>query len=200
MKNFEKEYQLWMQQSDLRPELRQELEKIADDAVEKELRFEHVIPFGTAGMRGLMGAGINRMNVYTVYRAARGLAAWLCKTDLPKRCAIGYDSRHNSRFFSEICAAALSESDIRVFLYHELAPTPMLSYAVRELGCGCGIVISASHNDGRYNGMKCYGADGCQMTDEPAAAVFARILETPVFDRALPDFEKALQSLSLIHI
>ncbi len=194
MKAFQEEFTRWCELPELLPELKEELAAIADNPEEQELRFGQVIAFGTAGMRGLMGAGINRMNVYTVGRAARGLGSWLNGTDLPKRCAIAYDSRHNSRRFAEVCAAALAELGIRVFLYHELAPTPMLSYAVRALDCGCGIVISASHNDGRYNGMKCYGSDGCQMTDEPAAIVFEAILNTPLFAKPLPSFEQAMNS------
>ena len=194
MKAFELEYAAWCQQADMPEDLRAQLTAIENDATEQELRFGQIIAFGTAGMRGLMGAGINRMNVYTVRRAARGLGSWLNSTDLPKRCAIAYDSRHNSQLFAEVCAAALAQMNIQVFLYHRLAPTPMLSYAVRELGCGCGIVISASHNDGRYNGMKCYGPDGCQMTDEPAAIVFDSIQKTPIFGEDLMPLQEALDA------
>ena len=139
------------------------------------------LAFGTAGIRGIMGLGCNRLNEFTVRRTAQGIAKWLNGTDLPKCCAIGYDSRHNSRLYAEICAAALAETGIKVFIYHELAPTPMLSYAVRQLKCGCGIMITASHNAGIYNGIKCYGEDGCQMTDEPAAIVYQEIQNTPYF-------------------
>ena len=132
-------------------------------------------------MRGIMGVGSNYLNVYTVRRAAQGMAAWLSETELPQKAAIGYDSRHNSKLFAEVCAVAFAELGIHAYLYDRLAPTPMLSYAVRELGCGCGIVISASHNAGEYNGVKCYGPDGCQMTDEPAAIVTAKIAQIPYF-------------------
>ena len=152
----------------------------ADETLCKE-SFGAELAFGTAGIRGIMGLGCNRLNEYTVRRTAQGVAKWLSGTDLPKRCAIGYDSRHNSRLYSEICAAALAEAGIKVFIYHELAPTPMLSFAVRELGCGCGIMVTASHNAGIYNGIKCYGEDGCQMTDEPAKIVFDEISATPLF-------------------
>ncbi len=194
MKAFELEYARWQQEPTMPADLKAQLAAIENDATEQELRFGQIIAFGTAGMRGLMGAGINRMNVYTVCRAARGLGSWLNTTELPKRCAIAYDSRHNSQLFAEVCAAALAEMNIRVFLYHRLAPTPMLSYAVRELDCGCGIVISASHNDGRYNGMKCYGPDGCQMTDEPAAIVFDAIQNTELFEKPVPTVEQAMDS------
>ncbi|MBR6119849.1 MAG: phospho-sugar mutase [Oscillospiraceae bacterium] len=149
------------------------------------------LAFGTAGIRGIMGLGCNRLNEFTVRRTAQGIAKWLNGTDLPKRCAIGYDSRHNSRLYAEICAAALAETGIEVHIYHELAPTPMLSYAVRELRCGCGIMVTASHNAGIYNGIKCYGEDGCQMTDEPAAIVYQQIQNTPYF--VLP--EKSFDAL-----
>ena len=152
-----------------------ELASISDDTEELKGRFGGDLQFGTAGMRGIMGAGSNRLNRYTVRRAAQGMAAWLSETDLPKKAAIGYDSRHNSQLFAEVCAVAFAEMGIRTYLYDRLAPTPMLSYAVRQLGCGCGIVISASHNAGAYNGVKCYGPDGCQMTDEPAAVVTEKI-------------------------
>jgi len=158
-----------------------ELSSIASDAEELKSRFGSDLQFGTAGMRGIMGIGSNRLNRYTVRRAAQGMAAWLSGTELPKIAAIAYDSRHNSQYFAEICAVALAEAGIHTWLYDRLAPTPMLSFAVRQLGCGCGIVISASHNAGAYNGIKCYGPDGCQMTDEPAAVVTAKIAQIPYF-------------------
>ncbi len=173
-------YQFWCD-ADLPAEDKRELESLRGNEEELKGRFGGDLQFGTAGMRGIMGAGSNRLNRYTVRRAAQGMAAWLSTTDLPKKAAIGYDSRHNSQLFAEICAVAFAESGIQVWLYDRLAPTPMLSYAVRELGCGCGIVISASHNAGAYNGVKCYGPDGCQMTDAPAAVVTAKIAEIPFF-------------------
>ena len=156
-------------------DVKSELASICNDAEELKGRFGGDLQFGTAGMRGIMGAGCNRLNRYTVRRAAQGMAAWLSETDLPQKAAIGYDSRHNSQLFAEVCAVAFAEKGIHTYLYDRLAPTPMLSYAVRQLGCGCGIVISASHNAGAYNGVKCYGPDGCQMTDEPAAVVTEKI-------------------------
>ena len=177
---YEERYQFWCN-AGLPEDVEQELKTIADDTEELKSRFGSDLQFGTAGMRGIMGMGSNRLNRYTVRRAAQGMAAWLSGTDLPKIAAIGYDSRHNSQLFAEVCAVALAEAGIHTWLYDRLAPTPMLSYAVRELGCGCGIVISASHNAGAYNGIKCYGPDGCQMTDEPAAVVTNKIAEIPYF-------------------
>ena len=178
--NYMERYAFWCN-ANLPAEVRQELISIEHDEEELKGRFGGDLQFGTAGMRGIMGAGSNRLNRYTVRRAAQGMAAWLSSTDLPQKAAIGYDSRHNSQLFAEVCAVAFAEAGIHTYLYDRLAPTPMLSYAVRELGCGCGIVISASHNAGAYNGVKCYGPDGCQMTDEPAAVVTAKIAEIPYF-------------------
>lgn len=177
--DYLKNYQYWCDAG--LADLEQELACIQNDQDELKSRFGSDLQFGTAGMRGIMGAGSNRLNRYTVRRAAQGMAAWLSGTELPQKAAIGYDSRHNSQLFAEVCAVAFAEAGIQVWLYDRLAPTPMLSYAVRELGCGCGIVISASHNAGAYNGVKCYGPDGCQMTDEPAAIVTEAIKSIAYF-------------------
>ncbi len=173
-------YEFWLN-AGLPQDVQNELRIIQNDREELKSRFGSELEFGTAGMRGVMGAGSNRLNRYTVRRAAQGMAAWLASTDLPKKAAIGYDSRHNSQLFAEVCAVAFAEAGIETYLYDRLAPTPMLSFAVRKLGCGCGIVISASHNSGEYNGVKCYGPDGCQMTDEPAAIVTENISKIPYF-------------------
>ncbi len=175
-----KNYEFWCS-AGLPEDVQRELAAIANDPEELKGRFGSELQFGTAGMRGIMGAGSNRLNRYTVRRAAQGMASWLCGTQLPQKAAIAYDSRHNSRLFAEVCAVAFAESGVEVWLYDRLAPTPMLSFAVRQLGCGCGIVISASHNAGAYNGVKCYGPDGCQMTDAPAAVVTAKIAQIPYF-------------------
>ena len=177
-----------------------ELSAIKNDAEELKGRFGSDLQFGTAGMRGIMGVGSNRLNRYTVRRAAQGMAAWLSGTDLPKEAAIGYDSRHNSELFAKVCAVAFAEAGIHTWLYDRLAPTPMLSYAVRELGCGCGIVISASHNAGAYNGVKCYGPDGCQMTDEPAAIVTSKISEIPYFIPETKSFDEYLADGKISYI
>ena len=185
-------YQQWCEQAPLDEAGRAALAAMQNDETERKGCFGAELQFGTAGIRGIMGIGTNRLNDFTVRRTAQGLAAWLTSTELPQRCAIGYDSRHNSRRYAELCAVALAERDVHVYVYHELAPTPMLSFAVRQLGCGCGIVVSASHNAGIYNGIKCYGPDGCQMTDEPAARVFAEIERIPYFLPAEKSFEDFL--------
>ena len=197
--NYMDRYQLWCN-AGLPADVQAELQAIAGDQEELKSRFNGDLQFGTAGMRGIMGAGSNRLNRYTVRRAAQGMAAWLSGTDLPQKAAIGYDSRHNSQLFAEVCAVALAEAGIRVYLYDRLAPTPMLSFAVRELGCGCGIVISASHNAGAYNGVKCYGPDGCQMTDEPAAVVTNKIAEIPYFVPESKSFSQFLNAGMISYI
>ena len=194
--NYTDRYEFWCN-AGLPEDVQKELASVKNDVEELKGRFGSDLQFGTAGMRGIMGAGSNRLNRYTVRRAAQGMAAWLSGTDLPQKAAIGYDSRHNSQLFAEVCAVAFAEAGIQTWLYDRLAPTPMLSYAVRELGCGCGIVISASHNAGAYNGVKCYGPDGCQMTDEPAAIVTAKISEIPYFIPETKSFE-AFMSEGLI--
>lgn len=190
-------YEFWCGNAPLSGKERKVLLAMKADDDEVKGAFGAELQFGTAGIRGIMGLGTNRLNEFTVRRTAQGLAAWLSGTTLPQKCAIGYDSRHNSRLYAEICAAALAERGIHVYVYHELAPTPMLSYAVRQLQCGCGIVVSASHNAGAYNGIKCYGPDGCQMTDEPAAIVFREISAIPYFVPAKQSFNELLEAKSV---
>lgn len=197
--NYMDRYRFWCS-ADLPEDAHQELHSIAGNEEELKSRFASDLQFGTAGMRGIMGMGSNRLNRYTVRRAAQGMAAWLSDTDLPKKAAIGYDSRHNSQLFAETCAVALAEAGIHTYLYDRLAPTPMLSYAVRELGCGCGIVISASHNAGAYNGIKCYGPDGCQMTDEPAAVVTEKIAGIAYFEPERNSFVQFMEQGLITYI
>jgi len=192
-------YAFWCN-ADLPEDVKKELAQIAGDEEELKGRFGGDLQFGTAGMRGIMGAGSNRLNRYTVRRAAQGMAAWLSSTDLPQVAAIGYDSRHNSELFAQVCAVAFAEAGIHTYLYDRLAPTPMLSFAVRELGCGCGIVISASHNAGAYNGVKCYGPDGCQMTDAPAAVVTEKISAIEYFVPETKSFDEYLAEGKISYI
>ena len=190
--DYIKQYEFW-KNADLDSEEQLEMESISDNVEELKGRFGCELQFGTAGMRGVMGVGSNRLNRYTVRRAAQGMASWLSSADLPQVAAIGYDSRHNSKLFAEVCAVAFAEAGIHAWLYDRLAPTPMLSYAVRELNCGCGIVISASHNSGEYNGVKCYGPDGCQLTDEPASVVTEKISSIPYFVPEKKNFETYME-------
>lgn len=197
--SYLKNYEFWCN-AGLPASVQAELDSVKNNEEELKGRFGRELQFGTAGLRGIMGIGSNRLNVYTVRRAAQGMAAWLSETDLPKKAAIGYDSRHNSKLFAEVCAVAFAEVGIQAYLYDRLAPTPMLSYAVRELGCGCGIVVSASHNAGVYNGVKCYGPDGCQMTDEPAAVVTEKISQIPYFVPEADSFDNFMAKGAIIYI
>jgi len=197
--DYTQRYQFWLD-AQLPEDVQAELKSIENNEQELKSRFGMELQFGTAGMRGIMGAGSNRLNKYTVRRAAQGMAAWLSSTDLPKRAAIGYDSRHQSELFAQVCAVAFAEAGIETYLFDRLAPTPMLSFAVRKLGCGCGIVISASHNSGEYNGVKCYGPDGCQMTDEPAAIVTQQISQIPYFVPEKKSFEEYLDDGLIVYI
>ena len=185
-----REYERWL--ANCTGETLDELRAMAGSDALIEQRFGHKQTFGTAGIRSIMGAGIACLNDYTVRQAARGLAAYLTETPGRKTCAIGYDCRHNSRRFAEICAAALAESGVHVYVYDRLCPTPMLSFAVRYLHCDAGIVISASHNTKEYNGLKCYGPDGGQMTEIPAGRVSAAIDTIDLFRPVELTFEQAL--------
>ena len=185
-----REYERWL--ANCTGETLDELRAMAGSDARIEQRFGHRQTFGTAGIRSIMGAGIACLNDYTVRQAARGLAAYLTETPGRKTCAIGYDCRHNSRRFAEICAAALAESGVHVYVYDRLCPTPMLSFAVRYLHCDAGIVISASHNTKEYNGLKCYGPDGGQMTELPAGRVSAAIDTIDLFRPVTLTFEQAL--------
>lgn len=176
----EQKYKLWLEQVPEETDIARELSAIAGDTTEIESRFSGDLTFGTAGLRGIMGAGTDRMNVYTVRRAARAYGQYIKNAPLPATCVIAYDTRNNSKLFAEVCATALAEEGIHVYLYPEAAPTPMLSFAVRYLKTGGGVVMTASHNPAAYNGMKCYGSDGCQQTDTPAAEVYERMLALPM--------------------
>ena len=185
---WKKSYDYWMSSSALDAELREELLHITD---ENELadRFYRDLEFGTAGLRGVIGAGSNRMNIHTVDRATRGFAAHLLQVSSAPSCAIGYDSRIKSKVFAKVAAAALAAAGVQVWLYSELMPTPMLSFAVRYLHCDGGIVITASHNPAKYNGYKAYGSDGCQLNIEDSEKVMAFIEKEEMIAAQMPDFD-----------
>ena len=191
-------YTLWLQNAE--GEILRELQSVEGNEAEIQRRFGTVQTFGTAGIRSVMGAGSSLLNDYTVRQVARGLAAYMMKSDVEKTCAIGYDCRNNSQRFAKICATALAAEGVHVYLYDRLAPTPMLSFAVRHLGCGAGMVISASHNTKEYNGLKCYGPDGCQMTEEPAAAVSQEIAGIDMFAPDTVSFEQLLAAGTIEYI
>ena len=175
-------YQLWLEKAVKDPDLTKELESVKGNTEEINDRFYRELEFGTGGLRGVIGAGTNRMNYYTVCKATQGLASYLMKIK-PEGAsvAVSYDSRIKSTYFAESVAEVLSANGIRVFIYSELMPTPMLSWAVRYYKCDAGVMVTASHNPAKYNGYKVYGPDGCQLTIDAADAVLAEINKTDVF-------------------
>ncbi len=176
------QYEQWKEKKLEDIELTEELEAIAgnDEAVKD--RFYRDLAFGTGGLRGVIGAGTNRMNIYTVRKASQGLADYLNTEFEAPSIAVAYDSRKNSQRFAKAAAEVFAENGIRVFQYQELMPTPMLSFAVRSLGCSAGIVITASHNPAEYNGYKVYGPDGCQITLEAAKKITGYIEQKDIFE------------------
>ena len=178
---MQESYELWTKKATADPDLTEELSAIAGNEEEIYERFYRELEFGTAGLRGIIGAGTNRLNVYTVRKATQGLADFLCATASKPSVAIAYDSRHKSDTLSMEAASVLAANGIKTYIYAELMPTPMLSYAVRALRCDAGIVLTASHNPGKYNGFKCYGDDGCQMTDSNAGNVYECISKIDIF-------------------
>lgn len=174
-------YDLWCEKATADKDLLPELESVKGNEDEILDRFYKNLEFGTAGLRGVIGAGTNRMNVYTVNQATQGLADYLNADFENPSIAIAYDSRIKSDVFARSAAAVLAANGVQVHLYPELVPTPMLSYAVRTLRCSSGIIITASHNPSKYNGYKCYDPNGYQMTDEAAAKTYAYIQKVDMF-------------------
>ena len=187
MENINTVFEQWCKNATADNDLASELEAIKSDDEKINDAFFKEMEFGTGGLRGKIGAGTNRMNVYTVARATLGLANFIIKENSgEKRVAIGYDTRIKSKLFAETAANVLSTKNITVFLFNRPLPTPTLSFAVRELGCDAGIMITASHNPAIYNGYKVYGADGCQITTEAADAIYAEISKLDYFN-SLPE-------------
>ncbi len=175
-------YQIWLENTKDNPTLYSELTAIKDKPNEIEDRFYRELAFGTGGLRGVIGVGTNRMNVYTVGRATAGLAEYIINSGDAKSVVIAYDSREKSQDFAKRAAEILSSYGIKAHIFDKLMPTPVLSYAVRKLEAGAGIVITASHNPKEYNGYKVYNCHGCQITDETAAEIIAKINSQNYFD------------------
>ena len=161
-----------------------ELKAIEGNDNEIKERFAVALKFGTAGLRGVLGAGTNRMNIYVVRQATQGLANWVKTQGGNQLVAISYDSRINSDVFAKEAACVLSANGIRVRIYDALMPVPALSFATRYYEANAGIMVTASHNPAKYNGYKAYGPDGCQMTDDAAAVVYAEIQNTDILEGA----------------
>ena len=198
---YQQTLDLWLARAGEDPDLTAELEAVKTDADAVTDRFYRDLEFGTGGLRGVIGAGTNRMNIYTIRRATQGLADYINAEGLPKKVAIGHDSRIKGELFSREAARVLAANGITACLYPRLEPTPALSWAVRYLGCGAGICVTASHNPAKYNGYKVYGADGCQITLEAAAKVLAAIGQHDYFDSPkLVDYDEAVAAGTICSI
>ncbi|MBE5038551.1 phospho-sugar mutase [Subdoligranulum sp. DSM 109015] len=190
---YQQTLDLWLSRAVEDPDLTAELEGVRDDADAVTDRFYRDLEFGTGGLRGVIGAGTNRMNIYTIRRATQGLADYINAEGLPKQVAIAHDSRNKGELFCREAARVLAANGITAYLYPRLEPTPALSWATRYLGCGAGICVTASHNPAKYNGYKVYGADGCQITLEAADKVLAAIEQHDYFDSPrLADYDEAV--------
>ncbi|MBR2406550.1 MAG: phospho-sugar mutase [Clostridia bacterium] len=191
--NVTEKLNLWLSRATDDPDLIPDLNSIVGDENEIYERFYRELEFGTAGLRGVIGAGDNRMNIYTVRKATQGLATYLNAKYSSSHVVICFDSRIKSDLFAKEAARVLAGNGVHVYLFSELNPVPVLSFAVRELGCQAGIMVTASHNPAKYNGYKCYGAEGFQMTDEDANAVTECIRSVDMFDGVrLADYDTAL--------
>ncbi|HAJ97026.1 MAG TPA: phosphoglucomutase [Ruminococcus sp.] len=201
MMSVTERYNEWLTNATEDPDIADELKAIQGDDGEIRERFYRDLEFGTGGLRGIIGAGTNRMNIYTVRRATQGLANYIKKSFENPSVAISYDSRIKNTMFSQAAAGVLAANGIHVHIYRELMPTPCLSWAVRALGCSAGIMVTASHNPAKYNGYKAYGADGCQITLEVAEQVIQEINSLDCFsDVKHVDFEHALSEGMISYI
>ena len=197
--DYQKEYRRWLTKADMDPTLLEELR--AMDEKQQEDAFYRDLSFGTGGLRGVIGAGTNRMNIYTVAKATQGLANYLKEHFRAPSVAIGFDSRINSELFSKVAARVFAANGVKVHIWPELMPVPTVSFAVRELGCSAGVMVTASHNPSKYNGYKVYGADGCQITTQGAAEVLAKIEALDIFqDVRIMDFGTAWNDGRILRI
>lgn len=194
MNDVKKLFELWLEKTKDNAEIQSELLSVEEDGEQILDRFYKNLEFGTAGLRGVLGAGTNRMNTYTVCQATQGLADYLNSKGDGASVVIGHDSRIKSDSFAEECAQVLAANGIKVYLFPRLIPTPVVSFAVMRLKCDSGIVITASHNPSKYNGYKCYDPSGYQMTEAAAQATYSFIQKVDMFDgiKKMP-FDKAFE-------
>lgn len=198
---FDDKYKLWCEKAVKDPDLISELKAIENDSDAVSDAFYKDLEFGTGGLRGVIGAGTNRMNVYTVGKASQGLAAYVNSVTDNGKIAIAYDSRIKSDLFAKTAACVFAANGIKVYIYKELMPTPMLSFAVRRLKCDAGVVVTASHNPAKYNGYKAYGPDGCQLGLEAADYVLSIMNKVDIFDGVKDtDFETAVEKGQIEYI
>lgn len=194
-------YDIWLEKATEDADLQKELADIKGNKEEIFERFYRELAFGTGGLRGVLGAGTNRLNIYTIRKATQGLANYINDSFDNPEVAIAYDSRIKSDVFAKEAAQVLSANGIKVHIYSELMPTPMLSYAVRALKCDAGIVVTASHNPAKYNGYKVYGNDGCQITLEAAEIVTNKIEEVDCFnDVKVANFDEMFSNGEITYI
>lgn len=189
-------YERWLKYAVDDKDIVDELSKMKGNESLMEDAFYRSLEFGTGGLRGVIGAGKNRMNIYTVCRASQGLADYVKKnfSNEKRKIAVSYDSRIKSDTFAKAAAEVFAANGIQVYIYSQLMPTPCLSFAVRELGCAAGIMVTASHNPAKYNGYKVYGEDGCQITTKAAEEILAEIEKLDYFKDVLRiDFEKGIE-------
>ena len=193
--DFMKAYNEWLQNATEDSDLVAELDSIKDNETEIHERFYTSLAFGTAGLRGIIGAGTNRMNIYVVRQATQGLANYILQKYGKGSVAISPDSRIKADLFMNEAARVLAANGIKVYITTELQPTPVLSYLVRHFKCQAGIMVTASHNPAAYNGYKAYGEDGCQMTDVAAGIVYNEICKIDMFkDVKIADFKEAVDN------
>lgn len=194
-------YKLWCDSAVDDSDLQTELKDIKNDDEAINDRFYRDLEFGTGGLRGVIGAGTNRMNIYTVRRATQGFADYINEAFSDPSVAVSYDSRIKSDIFAKAAAGVFAANGIKVYIYKELMPTPALSFAVRELGCSAGVMVTASHNPSKYNGYKAYGSDGCQLNLEAAEAVIKKVNALDIFkDVRTISFEKAVDDKMVEYI
>ena len=201
--DYIQEYKRWCELAKGDADVEKELSDIAADEAKIEDAFYRNLAFGTGGLRGVIGAGTNRMNIHVVAKASQGLADYIVKSfpEKDRKIAVSYDSRIKSDLFSKVAAGVFAANGIKVYIYSELMPTPCLSYAVRALHCAAGIMVTASHNPSEYNGYKVYGADGCQITTEAAKTILAEIEKLDIFaDVKTGSFEQGLESGAIEYI
>ena len=197
--NIKKEYERWLANATADADIVAELKTLDDAKIEDA--FYRDLAFGTGGLRGVIGAGTNRINVYTVAKASQGLADYLKKHDEHPSVAIGYDSRIKSDVFAKVSAGVFAANGVQVNIWPVLMPVPTVSFATRYLHTSAGVMITASHNPSKYNGYKVYGADGCQITTEAAAEILAEIEKLDIFaDVRTGDFEAGVASGSIQYI
>ena len=198
------QYERWLNYDLDDKDLKEELLSVEGKPEEINDRFYQDLEFGTGGLRGVIGAGTNRMNVYTVRKATQGLANYLVKHNTEGKelsVAIAHDSRNKGVLFARESAAVLANAGIKAYLYPELMPTPALSFAVRHLKCDAGICVTASHNPAKYNGYKAYGSDGCQVTADMADGIMAEIQALDIFDDVKKmDFDTAVAEGKIVFI